>query len=87
MQSQSNKQVDKSVQFEYDDLATHKSFTTKFSIFACLEIFVCFIRQPPLLSSLVPPNKKLMKYFPGNNTLQTAEHTVQYSTVQYSTVQ
>ena len=37
--------------------------------------------------SLVPPNKKLMKYFPGNNTLQTAEHTVQYSTVQYSTVQ
>ena len=57
MQSQSNKQVDKSVQFEYDDLATYKSFTTKFCIFACLEIFVCFIRQQPLLFSAAAKQK------------------------------
>ena len=57
MQSQSNKQVDKSVQFEYDDLATYKSFTTKFSSFACLEIFVCFIRQQPLRSSAAAKQK------------------------------
>ena len=57
MQSQSNKQVDKSVQFECDDLATYKSFTTKLSIFACLEIFVCFIRQQPLRSSAAAKQK------------------------------
>ena len=53
MQSQSNKQVDKSVQFEYDDLATYKSFTTKFCIFACLEIFVCFMLHTAAASPLL----------------------------------
>ena len=48
--------------------------------------YLCASHGSRLSSTLLPPNKKLMKYFPGNNTLQTAEHTVQYSTVQYSTI-
>ena len=39
------------------NVMTHKSFTTKFSIFACLEIFVCFIRQQPLRSSAAAKQK------------------------------